>query len=160
MVGTRLGEVPSRSGTAYPTYLSRMSKQERLFKLFLRIIGTAALFALVAVIMPYSWMNAIHRWLGLGDLPKEPIIGYLARSTSAFYAFFGGLLWCVSFHPHRYRPIIRYIGAATIIFGAILFAVDLLEGLPLYWSLTEGPVGIIFGAIVFVLSRRKSGESD
>jgi len=137
-----------------------METPERLFKLFLRIIGTAALFAIGAVIMPNRWMNAIHKWLGLGQLPKEPIVGYLARSTSAFYAFFGGLLWCVSFHLHRYRPVIHYIGAATIIFGAILFAVDLREGLPLYWRLTEGPVGIIFGSIIFILSRRKSGEPD
>jgi len=135
-----------------------MTKQERLFKLFLRIIGTAALLALVAVTMPYSWMNAIHQWLGLGNLPKEPIVGYLARSTSAFYAFFGGLLWCVSFHLHRYRPLIRYIGAATIIFGAILFAVDLREGLPLYWSLAEGPINIAFGVAILVLSYRMGFE--
>jgi len=132
-----------------------VAKQERFFKLFLRIIGSAALFALVAVVMPYSWMNAIHKWLGMVQLPTEPIVGYLARSTSAFYAFFGGLLWCVSFDLHRYRPVIRYSGAATIIFGAILFAVDLLEGLPLYWRLMEGPINIIFGVIIFILSRKK-----
>ena len=64
---------------------SKLTRQEHYFRLFLRIIGTTTLLALDAVVMPYSLMNAIHKWLGLGQLPAEPIVGYLARSTSAFY---------------------------------------------------------------------------
>jgi len=131
-----------------------MTKQERLFKLVLRIVGTAALFALVAVFMPYSWMNAIHQWLGMGELPAEPIVGYLARSTSAFYALLGGLMWVVSFDLHRYRPVLIYIGAAIIVFGLALFAVDLLEGMPFWWSFGEGPFNFIFGVVIFTLAHR------
>lgn len=100
--------------------LSNMTKQERLFKLFLRIIGTVALLALVAVVMPYSWMNATHQWLGMGQLPSEPIVGYLARSTSTFYAFLGGLMWLVSFDLHRHRIVLYYLGVVIVIFGAAL----------------------------------------
>lgn len=135
-----------------------MSKEERLLKLFLRIIGTAALFALVAVVMPYSWMNAIHQWLGMGRLPSEPVVGYLARSASAFYALFGGLLWLTSWDLQRHRLVLCYLGAATIIFGAALFVVDLLEGMPLYWSLTEGPTNVILGIVVLVFSYRVGVE--
>lgn len=131
-----------------------MTKQERLFKLFLRIMGTAALFALVAVIMPYSWMNAIHQWLGLGQLPAEPIVGYLARSTSAFYALLGGLLWLISFDLPRHRLILRFLGVAIIIFGVMLLAVDFIEGMPLWWSLWEGPINMAFGTIILILSNR------
>lgn len=135
-----------------------MTKQDRLFKLFLRIIGTAALLALVAVVIPYSWMNAIHQWLGMGRLPDQPVVGYLARSTSAFYAFFGGLLWLVSFDLRRHRPVLCYMGAATVLFGIILFAVDLLEGLPLYWSLFEGPINMVFGIVILIYSYRMCTE--
>ena len=137
-----------------------MAEQDRLFKLFLRIIGTAALFALVAVVMPIFWMNAIHEGLGMGPLSDEPIVGYLARSTSAFYAFIGGLLWLASFDLRRYRPVLCYIGAAIIIFGAVLFVVDLLGGMPLFWSLTEGPFNIIMGIIIFTHSYRRAAEPD
>ena len=41
-------------------------------------------------------MVAMHADLGLGRLPDAPIVGYLARSTSAFYAIEGGLFWVVS----------------------------------------------------------------
>jgi len=131
-----------------------MTKKERYFKLLLRVIGTAALFALVAVVMPYSWMNTIHQRLGLGELPPEPIVGYLARSTSAFYAFFGGLLWLISSDLRRYRLVLIYVGAATVVFGTILFIVDLREGLPLYWCLTEGPINTAFGVIIMFLSHK------
>ena len=137
-----------------------MTKQERLFKLVLRIIGTAALFALFAVVMPYSWMNAIHQRLGMGKLPAEPIVGYLARSTSAFYALLGGLMWIVSFDLYRHRLVLYYLGVAIIFFGIVLFAVDLLEGMPLWWSLGEGPFNVVFGVVIFVLARRLVQKED
>ena len=125
-------------------------------KLFLRILGVVSLFALVGIFMPYSWMDATHRWLGMGTLPAEPIVGYLARSTSAFYAFFGGLLLLVSFDLQRYRGLLICIGLMHIIFGVLLLAIDLVEGLPLFWTLTEGPIVITFGVIILVLSYRIS----
>ena len=131
-----------------------MTKQYRLLRLFLRIIGTAALLALVAVIMPYSWMNAIHQWLGMGQLPAEPIVGYLARSTSAFYALLGGLFWVVSFDLHRHRMVLCYLGIVIVIFGVALLVVDLLEGMPLWWTIGEGPFNIVFGVVILALARR------
>jgi hypothetical protein len=129
-------------------------KSDNFLKLFLRVLGVVSLFALVGVFMPYSWMDATHRWLGMGILPAEPIVGYLARSTSAFYAVFGGLLLIVSFDLQRYRGLLIYIGLMHVIFGVMLLAVDLIEGLPLFWSLAEGPTVILFGAIILVLSCR------
>lgn len=135
-----------------------MTRPDRLLRPPLRIIGAAALLSIVAVVMPYSWMNAIHHWLGMGALPTEPVVGYLARSTSAFYALFGGLLWVVSWDLHRYRPVLCYLGAAVILFGITLFFVDLLEGMPLYWRVVEGPINMGFGALILVLSSRTAGE--
>ena len=131
-----------------------MAKQERFFKLFLRIIGSAALLAIVAVVMPYSWMNTIHQRLGMGELPAEPIVGYLARSTSGFYALLGGLFWLASFDLHRHRLVLCYLGIVILIFGAALFIIDLLGGMPLYWSLTEGPINVTFGVVILTLGCR------
>jgi hypothetical protein len=131
-----------------------MTGQERFLRLFLRIIGTTALFALIAVVMPYSWMNAIHQWLGLGTLPTEPIVGYLARSTSTFYALLGGLMWVISFDLHRHRIVLCYLGVAIILFGATLFVIDLLSAMPLWWTLCEGPLNSAFGVVILVISYR------
>jgi hypothetical protein len=136
-----------------------MNRQERFFKLFLRIIGTTALFAVVAVVMPYSWMNAIHQWLGMGELPSEPIVGYLARSTSAFYAILGGLFWLVSFDLQRHKLVLCYLGIVVVTFGVALFVIDLLEGMPLYWSLTEGPFNVGFGIVILIFSCRIGGKT-
>ena len=55
---------------------------ERALRVFLRLIAVTTFVAVVFVVAPYSWMNAIHSWLGMGDLPDEPIVGYLSRSSS------------------------------------------------------------------------------
>jgi len=135
-----------------------MTKRERFSKLFLRVMGSVALVAVVAVIMPYAWMNTIHQWLGMGQLPSEPIVGYLARSTSAFYALLGALLWVVSFDLVRHRLILRFLGVAIIVFGVMLLAVDFIEGMPLWWSLWEGPINMAFGTIILILSNRLARE--
>jgi cytochrome c oxidase subunit IV len=131
-----------------------MANQKRFIKLFLRISGSVSFLAVFAVVMPYSWMDAVHQWLGMGKLPDEPIVGYLAWSTSAFYALLGGLLWTVSFHLHRNRLVLRYLGAAIIFLGIALFVVDSVEGMPLFWKICEGPVNVIFGIIVLWCSHR------
>ena len=137
-----------------------MTKQDYYFKLFLRIIGSVALLALVAVVMPYSWMNAAHQWLGMGQMPSEPVVGYLARSTSAFYAFLGGLFWVISFDLRRHKIVLCYLGVVIVIFGAVLLVVDLVEGMPLWWSIGEGPFNIIFGIVILIAGYRLRIEGN
>lgn len=126
----------------------------RPLRILLRWIGTASLFALIFIAVPYRWMDAIHGSLGLGPLPDVPIVGYLARSTSAFYALLGGLFWFVSFDVERYRGVLLYLGGALTAFGVVLLIVDWAEGLPAFWVLWEGPFVILFGLAIWVLSRR------
>ena len=76
--------------------------------------------------MPYSWMNAIHSRLGMGELPSAPVVGYLARSTSAFYAIIGGLAWLISYDLRRYASLTLYLGIVFVCMGIILFGVDLI----------------------------------
>ena len=123
-------------------------RTEILLLFVLRGVGTVSLLALVAVVLPYSWMDAIHSRLGLGRLPPEPIVGYLARSVSAFYALLGGLLWLLSFDLPRHRPTLCFLGVAIMIFGAILIGIDWAEGLPLWWKLWEGPWVMVLGAAI------------
>ncbi len=129
-----------------------MTSRERFLQLFLRVIGTAALLALPCALMPFTWMDEIHRGLGMGQLPGGPIVGYLARSTSLFYALFGGLFWVLSFDLRQHRTVLCYLGTAMILFGMLLCGVDFLEGMPLWWSLGEGPFNVVFGATILNLS--------
>jgi hypothetical protein len=131
-----------------------MLKQEQYFKIFMRVIGSVSLLAIPAVFLPYSCMDAIHQRLGMGILPSEPIVGYLARSTSAFYAMLGGLLWVVSFDLYKYRKIIVYISCAMLMFGSALLVIDHVESMPNWWAAGEGPIVIVFGIIFFIMSRR------
>jgi hypothetical protein len=137
-----------------------MRDQQRFFRIFLRGVGSVSLLAVFAVIMPYTWMNAIHKSLGLGVLPNAPIVGYLARSTSAFYALLGGLLWVLSFDLVRYQPILRYLGFAMVVFGLVLLGVDWIEGMPVFWIVGEGPVVVCFGLVILWFCHRFSGTED
>jgi hypothetical protein len=127
---------------------------ERILRILLRYIGSVSLLALVAVFMPYTWMDATHRWLGMGTLPSEPIVGYLARSLSLFYALLGGLLWVCSFDLHRHLSVLCYLGVAFILFGAVMWGVDFVERMPAFWKHMDGPGVIVMGGVILGLSVR------
>ena len=82
------------------------------------------------------------------------IVGYLARSTSAFYALLGGLLLVLSFDVRRHRTVLTYLGIAISLLGLILLFVDWVEGLPPYWRTWEGPFVFLLGLAVLFLNRR------
>ena len=128
-------------------------------KIVLRLVGTASLTALILAAAPHSWMREIHAWLGLGTMPDTPVVWYLARSTSAFYALLGGLFWVVSFDPRRHRSVLIYLGAAVTLLGVALLVMDWWEGLPLLWKVWEGPFVIVFGLVLLFLSRAIEPES-
>jgi len=92
-------------------------------------------------------------------MPDTPVVWYLARSTSAFYALLGGLFWVVSFDPRRHRSVLIYLGAAVTLLGVALLVMDWWEGLPLLWKVWEGPFVIVFGLVLLFLSRAIEPES-
>ena len=79
---------------------------EPALRFMLRFFGTMSLLAIPFIFVPYSVMDDIHQQLQLGTLPDEPIVGYLARSLSAFYALVGALFWKISFDLRRYRSLL------------------------------------------------------
>ena len=53
-----------------------------LLRCLLIFNGLMTLLALLAVFLPTDWMDGFHRELGLGPLPRRPIVEYLTRSVS------------------------------------------------------------------------------
>ncbi len=106
------------------------------------------LLALPAVVMPFAWMDAIHRELGMGALPNTPIVGYLTRSCSALYALHGALLLFLSLDVVRYLPAIRFLAIVGMVFGAAMAGIDWTVGMPFSWALSEGP-WVVTESLVF-----------
>ena len=128
---------------------------EPTLRFMLRFFGTMSLLAIPFVFVPYSVMDDIHRdWLQLGTLPDEPIVGYLARSLSAFYALVGAIMWKVSFDLRYYRSFLILMTGAITLIGVSLIFIDWYEGLPAMWKWWEGPFIVVMGAVMWGLSRR------
>ena len=93
-------------------------------------------------------MASTHRWLGLGEFPRTPLVDYLARSVAAMYGFHGALLFVISTDVVRYGPLVWYVAAMNVVFGFMLLAIDLHAGLPAYWIAFEGPPVVVIGMLV------------
>ena len=119
----------------------------------LRFLGINGLLALIFLVMPFSWIEQIHNWSGLGDMPDAPIVRYLTRSICLFYALFGSILIMISLDLVRYRRLVWFTGMLFPLIGIILLGVDIIEKLPLSWILSEGPFMIVFGLLFLWLLR-------
>ena len=122
-------------------------------RLVLRFGGCVLAAAFLAMLLPVDWMAGTHEWLGLGEFPRRPLVDYLARSVAALYGFHGILLFIVAGDPQRYEPIVRYLVFMNVTLGAMLVAVDLHAGLPMLWTLLEGPPLVVTGVLIEFLSR-------
>jgi hypothetical protein len=119
----------------------------------LRIGACLTLAAFPMTLLSVESMAAAHRWLGLGELPRTPIVDYLARSVSALYGFHGVLLLLTSTDPLRFRPLVWYVAAMNIVFGFMLLMIDLHAGLPAWWTAFEGPPVMATGVALGLLNR-------
>jgi hypothetical protein len=136
-----------------------MTRSEKTLVVLLRFGGVLLLTALVPAVMPFAWMELIHRQLGMGELPDVPIVGYLTRSLSAFYAMHGALIFFVSVDVRRYLPVVKCLGALCVVFGAGMLVLDMAVGMPLPWVLGEGPFVIVLGVALLWLASKIPGTT-
>ena len=133
-----------------------MNAAERRLAWVLRILAVPMLLAIPCALMPMAWMEAIHLWLGLGELPETPIVEYLARSSSLLYGFHGILLLLVASDVRRYLSVIWLMGGAAFVFGLAILVIDHMARLPIYWRWLEGGIILLESTIVLVLTWRVS----
>jgi len=129
-----------------------MNRSEKAPVLIMRSAAILLLTAVIPAVMPFAWMKDIHRQLGMGELPEGPIIGYLTRSLSAMYAMHGALVFFVSLDVRRYLPVVKCLAVLGTVFGTGMLILDVVVGMPLPWTLCEGPFVIVLGGVLLWLA--------
>ncbi len=94
----------------------------------------------------------IHQRVGLGELPRTPIVDYLTRSISALYALHGALLVFLASDVRRYLPVVRFLAIVGAVFGAMMLAIDYTAEMPLPWTVGEGPYVVLLSIVILWLT--------
>jgi hypothetical protein len=131
-----------------------MNRAEWWLVLLLRLTAIGCLLAIFAVFLPRSWMAATHERLGLGPFPESPVVDYLARSVSFFYAGVGAILWLAASDVRRYASLITLITIAGLAFGIIITTSNVLTNMPRFWQIGEALSIFPLCIIVLWLQRR------
>ncbi len=127
-------------------------KREKLLALFLKVNAFFFSLAFPAVLLPGALMADLSDFALFGSLPQEPVVLYLARSLSVMYGMQGVLFWFISNDIQRYTPLIRLLAWIWVVSGTLFAAIDIFEGLPLYWAAAESVSAWMFGAVIFWLT--------
>ena len=127
---------------------------DRLLACFLRAAGSVTALAFLSVVMPRSWMEASHEWLGMGPMPRGAVVDYMIRQASMVYGLQGIGLWLLASDVERYRPLIRFSGCSFLLVSPIFVVIDSVAGMPWFWIIGDGVCCAVLGAVVLWLSRR------
>jgi hypothetical protein len=135
--------------------LARVNK-EGIQKVLLRLAGAFEILAFIAVVMPRSWMEISHEWLGLGQMPHGPVLMFLIRQASYTYGIHGISLWLLAMDVKRFRPLIILNGIAYLLAAPVFFTIDYTERMPLWWAIGDSlGCGLLGAALLWCsLSRR------
>jgi hypothetical protein len=124
--------------------------KEGIQKFLLRLAGAFELLAFIAVVMPRSWMEISHEWLGLGEMPNGPVLMFLIRQASYTYGMHGVSLWILALDVKRFRPLIILNGIANLLAAAVFWVIDYTAGMPLWWTIGDGiGCGVLGAALLW-----------
>ena len=129
---------------------------QRLQAWLLRLAGAVELFAFVAVVMPRSWMEIAHAWLGLGELPTGPITMFMIRQASYTYGMHAISLFVIASNVVRYRAFVILNGISFLVAALVFFLIDETSGMPWWWTLGDTLGCGCFGIALLLLSRKNS----
>ncbi|MHC4517980.1 MAG: hypothetical protein ACYTAS_05280 [Planctomycetota bacterium] len=87
-------------------------------KWLLRFIGVTTIPALIAAVMPQSWLASLVDRAEPGT-STGILITYLARILMALYAFIGVQCFIMSGDVRRYRPLILVLGLAGVLVAIV-----------------------------------------
>lgn len=127
--------------------------RQRLQSWLLRVAGSVEILAFVAVVMPRSWMDESHAWLGLGEMPGGAVLMFMIRQASYVYGMHGVSLWVLASDVIRFRPLVVLNGISFLLAAPVFFIIDHTAGMPLYWTLLDSAGCGLFGAALLWLNR-------
>jgi hypothetical protein len=132
---------------------------QRLQAWLLRLAGAVELLAFIAVVMPRSWMEVAHAWLGLGELPTGPITMFMIRQASYTYGMHAISLFVIASDVERFRPFVILNAISFLVAALVFFLIDHTSGMPWWWALGDTLGCGFFGAALLWLSRKNPVQS-
>jgi hypothetical protein len=125
---------------------------QRLLSWLLRLAGSVEILAFFAVVMPRSWMEVSHAWLGLGEMPRGPIIMFMIRQASYTYGMHGVSLWVLASNVARFRTLVLLNGIAFLLAAPVFFLIDFTSAMPWWWTVGDTLGCGVLGIAVLLLT--------
>jgi len=128
--------------------------EQQLQRFILRLSGAIEMLAFIAVVMPRSWMEAGHTWVGLGVMPGGPLLMFMIRQASYVYGMHGVSLWVMASDLKRFRSLLILNGISFTLAAAVFFWIDYSSGMPWFWTLSDPISSGFFGIALLWLNRK------
>jgi hypothetical protein len=136
-----------------------MRRPAKWLRVILIVEGLLMALAIVPAVMPLSWIEAVHQFLGLGRFPEKFLTEYLARMTSAMFAMMGALLMFLAWDVRRFAPVIKFVYFIQI--PVVIAVMAVLAGrhvdIIYYWlAVIDAVFAVAFAVFALILVAKMS----
>lgn len=133
--------------------------RKRLLVWLLRVVGAVEILAFIAVVMPRSWMEISHEWLGMGVMPDGPLVMFMIRQASYAYGMHGISMFVIASNVVRFRPFVILNGISFLLAAPVFFLIDYTSGIPFWWTINDTLTCAFFGVALLALSLGDKSDS-
>ena len=123
-------------------------------------MGAVEILAFGAVVLPRAWMEAIHAWMGMAEMPKGPVFDSVMRQVSFSYGLHGVALWFIAADVARYRPLVILTAVGYLLAGPVFFAIDIGNDMPWFWMAGNGGSCLLIGILLSALLVIEKASGD
>lgn len=134
--------------------------RKRLLVWLLRVVGAVEILAFVAVVMPRSWMEISHEWLGMGVMPEGPLVMFMIRQASYAYGMHGISMFVIASDVARFRPLVILNGISFLLAAPVFFLIDYTSGVPFWWTINDTLTCAFLGVAFLALSLGEKANSS
>jgi hypothetical protein len=133
--------------------------EERLQKWILWIAAAFEILAFIAVVMPRSWMEAGHTWLGMGRMPEGPLLMFMIRQASYTYGMHGVSLAVLATDLKRFRPLLLLNGISFTAAAVVFALIDYTSDMRWFWTVGDALGCGFFGVALLWFNRRRGNAN-
>ncbi|MBT8339488.1 MAG: hypothetical protein HKP58_11960 [Desulfatitalea sp.] len=123
-------------------------------KAALWVAAIGCLSSVPFIILPWSVVERIALWFGIGAIPNDLLIIYLLRVSCGVYGMIGVYFIILAKNPLGYGPMLDLGAYGLIIFGLLSLFVGWRLEMPLKIFSGDALSGLILGIIIIALSSK------
>lgn len=143
-----------RAGDALSYLFTKGRVTMKSLKVTLWITAIGCLVAVPFIVLPWSVLEKIVLWFGIGSISNDPFVMYLLRVSCGVYGLIGVYFIILAKNPLNYGPMLNIGAYGLVLFGLLSLIMGVGLGISPKAYTGDFLSGLVLGVSIIVFSSK------